>query len=233
MSKINKNVLLILMMPSYISCNVTLKKLYPLLGHRICDFLWVTTLHHLWHQHYTFQAVVSSCHQMVPHAIWENFLRFPQFAIINNRKIWKARKMFAILHEAICNNYFIVKCLLKLNIARVFFSRCYIKGFVWYNLCDSQSVFKFSLRLHYHTSCSYWLHKSCSDRVFSLQEFKQNDSRTSCNSNNYFSNFPEKQVKEKEKKREEFVLNIGLKEEKSENFMKLCLQNAIRREIWL
>ena len=42
----------------------------------------------------------------------------------------------------------------------------------------------FHLRLHYHTSCSYRVHKSCSCKVFSLQEFKQNASRTNCSSSN-------------------------------------------------
>ena len=60
----------------------------------------------------------------------------------------------------------------------------------------------FHLRLHYHTSCSYRVHKSCSYKVFSLQEFKQNDSRTSCSSSNYCTNFREKQVKKKEIKNE-------------------------------
>ena len=64
-------------------------------------------------------------------------------------------------------------------------SRSYIKRFVWYNLYDSQSVFKFSLRLHSHTSCSYRVHKSCSYKLFSLQEFKEIGSRTSCSSSYY------------------------------------------------
>ena len=51
-------------------------------------------------------------------------------------------------------------------------SRTYIKRFVWYYLYDSQSAFKFLWRLHYHTSCSYQVHKSCSYRLFSLQQFK-------------------------------------------------------------
>ena len=51
-------------------------------------------------------------------------------------------------------------------------SRSYIKRFVGYNLYDSQSAFKFSRRLHYHTSCSYQVQKSCSYRLFSLQDFK-------------------------------------------------------------
>ena len=45
-------------------------------------------------------------------------------------------------------------------------------------LVDSQSVFKFSLRLHYHTNFSYEVHKTCSYRVFSIHEFKQDNSRT-------------------------------------------------------
>ena len=46
------------------------------------------------------------------------------------------------------------------------FSRSYIKRFVWYSLYDSQSVFRFSLLLHYHTSCSYQVYKSCSYGLF-------------------------------------------------------------------
>ena len=107
--------------------------------------------------------------------------------------------------------------------------RSYIKWFVWYTLYDSQSILKFSLRLHCHTSCLYRVHESCSYRIFSPQEFKQTDSRISCSRNNYCTNFQEKQLKEKEKKREESVWNLGLKEEKIYNFMKLCLQNAVRR----
>ena len=34
-------------------------------------------------------------------------------------KYEKLRKCLPILHEAMCDNYFIVKCLLKSNIARV------------------------------------------------------------------------------------------------------------------
>ena len=46
------------------------------------------------------------------------------------------------------------------------------------------------------------VYKSCSYSLFSLQEFKQNDSKTNCSSSNYCTNFQEKQVKEKEKKEE-------------------------------
>ena len=79
-------------------------------------------------------------------------------------------------------------------------SRSYIKRFVRYNLYDSQSVFQFSLLLHYHTSCSYSVHKSCSYRVFSLQEFMQNDSKTSCRGSYYCADFREKKSKKKKKK---------------------------------
>ena len=61
----------------------------------------------------------------------------------------------------------------------------------------------------------FWVLKSCSYGVFRFQDFKQKDSRTSYSSNNYCTNFHEKQVKEKEKKREESVWNLGLKEEKT------------------
>ena len=80
-------------------------------------------------------------------------------------------------------------------------SRSYIKGFAWCNFYDSQSVFRFWLCLHFDTSRSYSIRKSCSYRVFSFHEFKQNDSRTRCNSSNYYTNFSEKQAKEKETKK--------------------------------
>ena len=69
--------------------------------------------------------------------------------------------------------------------------------------------------IYKYTSCSYRVQKSCSYRVFSLQEFKQNDSRTSCSSSNYCTNFQEKQVKAKKRKKEENVWNLCLKEEKN------------------
>ena len=66
----------------------------------------------------------------------------------------------------------------------------------------------FHLRLHYHTSCSYRVHKSCSYKVFNLQDFKQNDSRASCSSSNYYTNFREKQFKKKEEKNLEFYESL-------------------------
>ena len=68
----------------------------------------------------------------------------------------------------------------------------YIKRFAWYNLYDSQSVFRFSLLLHYHTSCSYRVYKSCSYRLFAgavvqrcsvievFLEISQNSQENSC-----------------------------------------------------
>ena len=37
----------------------------------------------------------------------------------NNSKIRETGKYLPILHEATCNNYVIVKCLMKLNVHRV------------------------------------------------------------------------------------------------------------------
>ena len=62
------------------------------------------------------------------------------------------------------------------------YSRSYIKWFVWYNLHGSQSTFKVLWRFHYHTNCSYQVHKISFYRLFSLQQSKQNDLRTSCSS---------------------------------------------------
>ena len=53
----------------------------------------------------------------------------------------------------------------------------------------------------------YRVHKSCSYRVFSLQEFNQNESRAGYSSSNYCTNFRKKQVKEKETKKKK----VGVK----------------------
>ena len=83
------------------------------------------------------------------------------------------------------------------------------------SICTSSfSVFRFSLRLHYHTNCSYRVHKNCSYRVFSLQEFKRNESRTSCSSSNYCTNFQEKKVKEKERKKKSLCKTLARKKKK-------------------
>ena len=61
---------------------------------------------------------------------------------------------------------------------------------------------KFFLRLHYHTSCSYRVHKSCFYRVFNLQKLMQNDSRTSGSSSNYCTTFWEYKSRNKSRKNE-------------------------------
>ena len=56
-----------------------------------------------------------------------------------------------------------------------------------------------------------------------LQEFKQNDSKTGCSSNNYCTNFREKQVIEKEKKRRVSVWKPWLKRRKKLEFYETLL----------
>ena len=86
---------------------------------------------------YFYALTISSCSHTMPSAIWEIFSEFLTFCNIfkeplgewKNRKTYEARKIIAkyekqgkyvpILHEATYNNYFIVKCLLKSNVARV------------------------------------------------------------------------------------------------------------------
>ena len=68
------------------------------------------------------------------------------------------------------------------HILEYLLSRSYNKRFLWYNFYDSQLAFKFLWRLHDDTICSYQVHKSCSYRLFILQEFKKNDLKLSCSS---------------------------------------------------
>ena len=72
--------------------------------------------------------LISSYHTL-PSAIWEIFSELPIFCNLfhellddwNNSKIPQTRKVFAniALGNITCSIYFIVKCLLKLNMARV------------------------------------------------------------------------------------------------------------------
>ena len=80
---------------------------------------------------------------------------------------------------------------------------------------DSQSAFKYLLRLHYHTSCSYQVHKNCSYRLFSLQELKQIDSRTAAPAVTIALISEKNKSRKKRKKKEKSVWNFGLKEEKT------------------
>ena len=119
-----------------------------------------------------------------------------------------------------------LKLLTIFTTERFILSWSYVKRFIWYNLYDSQSVFKFSLRFQHHTSCSYQAHKSCPYGIFSLQEFKQNDSRTSSSSSssssNYCTNFREKNVKENEWGKS-LCVKPGLKRRKNLEFYKTLL----------
>ena len=96
-------------------------------------------------------------------------------------------------------------------------------------LNDSESAFNFLRRLHYHKSCSYQVHKSCSYRVFNFQEFNQNDSRTSCSSSNYCTNFREKQINKKEKKRS-ICVKPWLKRRKNLGFYETLLAELLLEE---
>ena len=70
-----------------------------------------------------------SCYFTVPSIIWgifSNFIVFCNLLIIIRRKFEKQGKYLQILHEATCNDYFIVECLLKSNVARVILLTCYL-----------------------------------------------------------------------------------------------------------
>ena len=56
---------------------------------------------------------------MVPSASWEIFSEFLTFCNEIIAKYEKRGKYLTILHEATCDNYFIVKYLLKSNVARI------------------------------------------------------------------------------------------------------------------
>ena len=70
---------------------------------------------------------IACCYRTVSNVIWEIFSEFFIFCKLfheplgdwNNSKIWGTRKIFIILYKAAYDNYFIVKCLLKSNVARV------------------------------------------------------------------------------------------------------------------
>ena len=70
------------------------------------------------------RLTIRSCYLTVPSAVWEIFSGFLIFCNffheplgeLNNSKIREMRKLFVILHEATCDNYFIVKSLLKSHV---------------------------------------------------------------------------------------------------------------------
>ena len=70
---------------------------------------------------------ISSCYRTVPSAIWKIPSKFLTFCCLfheplserNNRKLWETRNIFANIARGNCNNCFIVRYLLKWNVARV------------------------------------------------------------------------------------------------------------------
>ena len=61
-------------------------------------------------------------------------------------------------------------------------SQSYIKRFIWYNLYGSSRLSKLNGVYTVIKVVHYQVHKSWFYRLFRLQEFKQNDLRTSCSS---------------------------------------------------
>ena len=67
-----------------------------------------------------------SCYRTVPSATWRIFSEFVIFCNLI-AKYEKEGKYLPILHEGTCDNYFIVKYLLKSNVSRVIlFPNCLI-----------------------------------------------------------------------------------------------------------
>ena len=85
---------------------------------------------------YCRQELICS-YRTVPRVIWEIFSEFLIFCNLyskNNSKIQETRQYLPILYEAMCDNYFIVKCLLKPHVARVIWLTSLKISFRAYNL---------------------------------------------------------------------------------------------------
>ena len=81
----------------------------------------------------------------------------------------------------------------------MFFKQIFVtRNDLYDTTCVTQIGFQILIAFIHHTSFSYRAHKSC---FTEYSAFKQNDSRKSCISSNYCTNFREKQVKEKETKK--------------------------------
>ena len=70
------------------------------------------------------EKIVSNCYRAMPIAIWQIFSKFLIFCNLFQAseiiaKYEKRGKYLLVLQEAMCDNYFIIKCFLKLNVARV------------------------------------------------------------------------------------------------------------------
>ena len=66
--------------------------------------------------------------------------------------------------------------------------------------------------------------------LFSLQEFKQIDSRTSCSSSNYCTNFREKKLRKKRKKKKYLCEKPWLKRRKNLEFYETLLAELLLEE---
>ena len=108
-------------------------------------------------------------------------------------------------------------------------SRSYIKRFVWYNLYVLQSVLRFSLLLHYCTGCSYrfitFVHKVYA--IFrSLNAMIEKEAAVAII---IALGFFKKRKKANQGKKEKSGWNLGLKDSKAWEYMKLCWQNCGRK----
>ena len=64
--------------------------------------------------------LICSCYCTVPSAKWEIFSKFFIFCNLFIRAKYEKRGKYSpTLHEATCDNYFIVECLIKSNLSRV------------------------------------------------------------------------------------------------------------------
>ena len=87
-----------------------------------------------------FQKIISSCYRTVLSGIWEILSEFLIFCNLFHEaseiiaKYEKRGKYLPIFHEATCENYFIVKCLLKLNTARAVLLTNFLLNVIKYQL---------------------------------------------------------------------------------------------------
>ena len=107
--------------------------------------------------------MMCSCYRTVSSAIWEIFSKFfifcSLFTSLHASEILarydKRGKYLAILHEAMCDNYFIVKCLLRSNMSRVLLlTKCialvsYNLMLIWYKKAEAKSSSTNFTRLYF------------------------------------------------------------------------------------
>ena len=107
-------------------------------------------------------------------------------------------------------------------------SRSYIKRFVWYNLHDSQSALRFSLCLHYHTSCSYWVVKFVHTAYSIFRSLNAMSEKQAAAAIIIALIWKKKRKRKKgnQGKKEKSGWNLGLKVGKAWEYMKLCSQDC-------